>query len=208
MGLIGVAVLLYFLAANASLTQREHYALMLLLPYVLLQARLQGGEGFPPKGLRIGVALLAGLAVCIKPHFLLVPVMTAGTTAYVRRNWRLLFSLESFIGLAVFLAYIAAALFAFPQFFGFVWPLLSEVYLPATIPCWKMLSGKPIGEALGGALALLRRDRRALGQPRCNHDLDAGFIAFSIVFLVQGKGFIYHIYPAVAAGRSSRHMWR
>jgi hypothetical protein len=194
--LLGIIALVYLVVINTSFTQREHYALMLLLPYILSQGRLAEADAQRPTAERITIALLAGLATCIKPHFLLVPIATAGTAALLRRSWRPIVSLETAVGLSVFSLYAALVLFAFPGFFGDIWPLLRDVYLRARVPFLEFLLTNPPSRlwlALAGVMAFvivkLPRKRQALVWL-------AGIVAFTLVFWAQGKGFIYHVYPA------------
>jgi uncharacterized membrane protein len=195
--LVLIAVVILFVP-NASFTQREHYGLMLLLPYIFLVWRRASGAAELSLRLRLLIGLLAGLAVCIKPHFLLVPVFSAITCAFILRSWRPVFTTENWTGLGILVFYAGAALVAFPQFFGAIWPLLTDVYLQAKKPLYEFVLISPssrlwlILAAIFAYVAFRMSNRREAAV------FFAALIAFTIAIWVQGKGFAYHFYPASA----------
>jgi hypothetical protein len=193
--LLAVIALVLLFMPNASFTQREHYALVLLLPFILHHI---GGEADTRAGLglRIALAILAGLAACIKPHFLLVPLLLTAWDAWKKRDARRLFTAVTVAGLLVPVAYGVIVLAFFPEFFGAIWPLLQSIYLKAMKPLVEIMITNPVSRlwiviALVLAFIVTRLDQKRAAIP-----FGLVFAAFTIAFWAQGKAFIYHLYPA------------
>lgn len=66
--------------------QREHFIIAFLLPYIFLcWLRIENRE--TPLLRRIICGMLMGLAVCLKPHYALVPLLLEGYCCYKQRRW-------------------------------------------------------------------------------------------------------------------------
>jgi hypothetical protein len=192
--ILGVALAIVFgLVPSRSFTQREHLALMLVLPAVMaLAARADGHVPFSQAALAAG--LLAGVGASIKPHFVLAIALPALAAALVRRDWRPLFSPEAVMAGLLFTGYCIVWIVIYPAFFkeplfliqnsyrlyAYGWPdYLREP--PAVIFLFCCVMG----------LHILWSQR----QHKAVVVLSSGLIAFAVAFAEQGKGFAYHLYP-------------
>lgn len=66
--------------------EREHFIIAFLLPYILL-CWLRVEQQIAPIWLRVMGGALMGLAVCLKPHYALVPLLLEGYCCYKQRRW-------------------------------------------------------------------------------------------------------------------------
>lgn len=189
---IGSAILIVFPAG--AFAQREHIALLAMLPLLALTAaRL---EGFRPSfPVVAAVGLLAGLAMAIKPLFALAALLPALTAAVVSRSPRALVRPEHFVAGIVVVGYGAAAYAAFPAFFETMLPILKEVYLPASKPA-AVIFGQPGVLWLAALIGLIPLYAGArVTDPRTGTVLAAA-IGFAAAFVIQHKGWAYHALPA------------
>jgi hypothetical protein len=194
-GLVLVLVVLAVLP-GAVFDQREHLALAAGLPLLAtLAARASSAE--VGLALRVVAGLGAAIMASIKPYFAL---MIIATLPYL--GWRiglkgLVASLELY-STAIFGAFSVAAVFAFfPAYLDKVAPLVAAIYLPQR-QSWLTLATNPgllCWLVLGRYVILLGRDR--LGDPLVAIPGLASLGAVA-AFLLQGKGWPYQVYPAVA----------
>jgi len=108
------ALLAFTQAHQSDFGQREHIFVLLFVPYVILRCFVYDDSGRPsaihPKisrSLSIGIGILAGLGVCIKPHFLEVIVAFEIVWQLCRRNFKLLLNSECLSVYATIVLYLA-----------------------------------------------------------------------------------------------------
>jgi hypothetical protein len=199
LAVFGAALVVAFvLLPSRTFTQREHLALMLLMPSVTtLATRSMGGR--PGLAIALAGGAMAGLGACIKPHFALVVALPAAVAALLRRDVRLLVAPEALISGAIVIAYAALWYLAYPEFFGTPLFLVQNTYRLYVYRPFEYLQDAPavvflFAMVLGFVLALVLRGCGAV------LTLGAAMLAFALAFVEQGKGFAYHLYPVVAAG--------
>jgi hypothetical protein len=191
-----VAVAVLALLPGHVFDQREYIALLVGLPlFVVLAVRASG----TPVALafRVLSGLGAAVTVAIKPYFALtilavLPyfVSRVGVKAFLR-------SIELHAAAAFGVLYVAIVVFCFPAFLAQVAPVAAAVYAPLREP-WSVLAlnaGVIAWASLG--LYLCVGAPRRLGEPLVAIPALASLGAMA-GFLVQGKGWPYQAYPAVA----------
>jgi hypothetical protein len=193
--ILALAVLIVLPARQFG--QREHIAVIALLPWLALAARWAGGDG---TGLRLVViaGLGAGIAMMFKPHFAVGIVFAAVALAIVTRSWRAMVAPENVVAGIVVVAYALAVAWLFPAFFSVIGPLVRDVYLPVGL-AFSALMAKP-AVAIWIALVLLTvlaMRRNGVAVPAVVILLAAS-CGFAVAFIVQGKGWTYHSYPMIA----------
>ncbi len=177
--------------------QREHIALIALLPFLAsLIDRVTGGG--PSRWLAIAAGLGAAVTLSFKPHFALaVYVPLAVTAVMLGRSWRVLLLPEHLAAAAGGFVYVIVTAIVWPQFFTDILPLLRDVYVPVK-PSVMALLEKPAVSlwaiALLAIVALHRKQR--LSPPLIL--LMATSASFGAAFMLQGKGWPYQSYPAIA----------
>jgi len=191
-----VTLFVVLIAPLSAFGEREHVAMILMLPLFGLLIRRAAGER--PSWPDIIVAgLLAGMAPMIKPYFAL-GVITACLWLVLRwRDVRCLFVPEAMIAAALTLLIAAAVWLYLPAYPREVLPLLMDVYTPLRRPLGDFI-WSPNVQACFMAVVLLYLAMRARPARPETGVLLAGAAGFFIAFLVQGRGWPYHAYPAVA----------
>jgi hypothetical protein len=177
--------------------QREHYALVALLPVaVAIGVRLKGGRLGP--GEVIALALFGALCAATKPYFVVALIVPALYAAVRRRKLWPLFAPELLLSAALFLAYWGWIALSFPAYFSEVLPGLAAAYIPDRRPLALLFLNLPaIGFVAFGlaAVTLFRRD--LLARPLLGALAMAG-LGFFIAYMMQAKGYYYQSMPAFA----------
>lgn len=176
--------------------EREHIATILLLPLLALLL-LRASNGAPVLRWTIVAGIGAGLAIAIKPHFAIPVGLAAAAAAYACRSWRVLFAPENWITGAIAVAYGAYVIAAYPEFIHDVMPLVRATYLPARKGLFALLTTAPMLCWMVALILLVRWQRRALLTSPFSLLLAAS-LGFTLVYFIQGKGWPYHAYPALA----------
>jgi hypothetical protein len=192
-GVLTVAIL--FLAAafpKGDFGQREHLAVLVTLPFVLIAALRAQGRDVPAREAMLAGAIGA-IGFAIKPHFLLVWIALGATVAIAARSWRSLWRPEHLATAAVLGAYLLVVIVGFPQYFEVasrVW----QVYDSLNPPLGQLLGLREL-QAAGVAFAILlvvRLPRETAAPLWVIAAAAGGFLGAS---LVQLKGWGYHMLP-------------
>ncbi|WP_398475881.1 hypothetical protein [Tardiphaga sp.] len=201
-GARGWVLLLLAFAALAILPthtfgQREHIALIALLPFLAtLIDRITGGV--PPRWLAVAAGFGAAVTLAFKPHFALavyVPLAVVGSVT--RTSWRVLLLPEHVAAAVAGLLYVIVTATLWPQFFTDILPLLRDVYVPVKPPLMALLEKPAVSLWAIALLAIVALHRRHRLSPSLTL-LMATSAAFAVAFMLQGKGWPYQSYPAIA----------
>jgi hypothetical protein len=188
---------LCLLLAAYDVGQREHLMAVFAVPYALLAARRAEGMA-TPRRLALGTAAAAALGFALKPHFLAVPLLIEAAVLLLRGRPALRAPVPWLMG-AVWLAYLASLPLLFPDYLGFVVPLVIGFYIDTGgLGVLDVLLTDRLGPAalaLGFLLPLLAW-RGAGTVPRM-----LGLVALGglVSAVVQHKGWSYHVVPVAAA---------
>jgi hypothetical protein len=175
--------------------QREHIAVIALLPALAVLVLRAGGERPPGWAILVAGAGL-GLALSFKPYFAIALLACVGALAVQGRSWRLMVVPELFIAAGLVTLYALGTLLLFPDYFTVIGPLARDVYIPIGLP-FRLMLEKPVVALWGIALvAATWLGRKAIEPPQLA--LTAMSIGFGIVFFLQHKGWPYHSYPMMA----------
>lgn len=189
---IGIGALAVFPGGNFG--EREHIGVILLLPVLAVAAVRQQGHR-PAFWVSLVAGIAAGLVMTIKPHFALPILLVALHGGVSAGSWRPIINLTHVVGGMVLFCYGLVIWLIFPDFVSDMLPLAADAYVGdrrglvpllvgfPTLPFWIMLAG----------LVLVYR-REAFAAPSVQFVLAS--ISFFLVYLVQGKGFAYHLLPA------------
>ncbi len=184
-------------AALGSFGEREHWAVPLLLPHLAAVGLRAAGQA-PDRRVEAVAALLAGLAILLKPPLLgLALLLPELWLAWHRRRWSSLWRAAVLVLLATLVAGGALLLARHPLFLTQVVPDLVAYYAALGRPLAELLS--PLGVwlplvVLAGALVVAPWFGAAglVARPFLWGAVGAGLAA-----LLQGKGFAYHWLPAL-----------
>lgn len=190
----GAAVLL--IAPGYDFGQREHVMTVAVLPYVLSASFWSTGVRTSPRlGSTVGLISAAGL--CLKPHFLLIPVCLEVLVAIGRRSLPATIRWET-AAIALFaLGYVAAVWLLAPAYLNTVVPEAASTYwaygnslADTARRAWQALWLPGLIAAAAGLVAW-RLGAMSLG-------LLISATAALAAALLQMKGWPYHLYPAIA----------
>lgn len=195
-----------------SFAEREHFAVMALLPtFALWQVRFARR---PVDALSIVFAGLGGgLATAIKPYFCLCLIFPALFTLVSQRDWRAILAPEYWIAALVSGLYVGAAFVLYPAYFHDVAPVLRETYLAYSLSLSELLLRPEWLICLSwlGILACIA-PKPHVPPDWATASLLAG-LGFFVAFLLQAKGFSNHVLPVVCLvflggmGRAAQPVW-
>ena len=189
-----ISALAFILLPGAAFAQREHFALLAVIPILTALAVRAQGET-PALWQRLVAGVGGGLSMAIKPHFALAILMPAIYAAAKTRSWRPILGLENVVAGIVVLGFWATVAVVFPQFFTNTLPLATEVYAGDRIDLLLLLTQRLAWPFWGFVLVLLVLYR---GQVLNTYlvPLLVGASGFFLAYLAEGKGFSYHLMPA------------
>ncbi len=185
---------LLFLPAQ-HFAQREHFLLILILPYLFLTAlRLEKKQinGF----FAAGIGLAAGIGFAIKPHFLSAFLLIELYVMLQKRNLLSWVRVETLCILGVFAAYITAIFLFYPAYLHDVLPLWMTYYAAITHPFSEILFYPALLYCF--AVIIFYFMTRHLNECKiiCQLFLMA-LIGFIFSYLAPRVAWYYHILPAL-----------
>jgi hypothetical protein len=200
--LMALAVLAaLMLVPFADFGQREHFMLILAMPYILMSALFAGENRMPPAS-RFAIGTIAVIGLALKPYFLAMPLMvTVARTALagsISRAPRIVFSPENLaIGFGC-MAYLLLIWIRHPAYLEDVLPLVRAIYIGVghDYAFWMRLAAAILFLATPVLLIFLCR-MKDRPDPRMIVML-AAIAGFTVSHLIQAKGWHYHFIPALA----------
>ncbi len=194
-GLILIAAVILTVSPADQFGQREHFLMVLVLPYLALAALRAAGEraSWPLTAL-IGVAAALGFA--LKPHYLLVPVSLEVYRIVMTGRMRTAMRPETLALAATCALYAASVALFTPDYLTRIVPYALEVYNEAyRNPLWVNLwRAETILLPLGCLVQLATR--RAQRLPGLADVFLIASVCFFVAYVVQMKGWSYNLYPA------------
>ena len=188
-----------FPLAGDDFGQREHLVLALLMPYLLLVAARNRGSALrgaaPPYKELAAIGVLTGLALALKPHFVLAWILVAAIQP-VRGRWRL--TTEVIWTVAFLATYAVIVLLVAPEYLTLAGTLGPSYlrYIQQPIVNLVLLAPGALLVLLSLiSAAVLRRWSRA---PTLWATIAAGVVGCFLAGLAQQKGLRYHFYPSFA----------
>ncbi len=174
--------------------QRDHILGVVLLPFVLGQLSLTYGH---TKRLPINLAvfIIGSIFILVKPHFGLIPVALLLHRLYVQKSLRLLGHSDFLTLTAATIGYIGLVFLAFPGFISTILPASLDIY--ASTPVHVTSTSHALGLVLLSGLicvfitfAEITREQKQLFIALC-----VASVLCIIPYLMQNKGFHYHLIP-------------
>jgi hypothetical protein len=194
----GVAIAVFVLAILPArvFDQREHFAAVAGLP-LLAAIVVRATPARTTRTLQILAGLGGAAMASIKPHFALIVFAALPYLAWRIGFRRALGAVELWAGLAFAVAYALVSMLVFPEYFERVVPLALAAYAPVREPFLAMLGGEGFIAWLLPAIYLVVLFRGDLARPIVAVPA-LGSLGAIGAFLIQGKGWPYQSYPALA----------
>jgi len=199
--LFAVACALLLVLPGDNFAERENVALITILPMIAVYMRRTEGES-PGAVLALFAGIGGGIAVAIKPYFalaLLLPLVFVAWRSRRRfaRLMATLFAVENLATVLVVLAYGAVLVWGFPDYWQHSLSLVLTLYVPLRYSLLQMLINPSVVlialVALAGAGLGIREFRTAAVAV-----ISLAALGFTAALFIQGKGWPYHGYPAIA----------
>jgi len=196
-GLLLVAMLALVILPSSAFGQREHLLLLLALPYLLLAAGRAAGAEYGRR-MAVAVGVLAALGFGLKPHFLLVPAALEFYLLLRHKRLNGLFRSETLAMAAVLLLYGGVIVLFTPDYVTRVVPYALEIYNDfyrdsLTHLLWRQETFLVVLIPLFHLVARSRSAGKELGDV-----FGIAAVCFYVVYFVQAKGWLYHLYPVSA----------
>jgi hypothetical protein len=196
-------LLLAWLIANTVLTgqwfgERDHFVLLGLLPFVLIQLGITYGWPLPRRW-KWPALVIGAVAILIKPHYGVVPIFFLA-----HRMWKqkrvMVFGDADFLALAWMTAAYAAMLVLF--FSDYVHVILPDSWRLYALPSYHFYSVWPT--AIGASMVVLGAMAAIFFHLRKDNARNAPLLLLGLALLclipyvAQNKGFMYHFIPVKA----------
>lgn len=183
---------------GVSFGQKDHLIFIFLIPFCLYES-LAIAEKKIPRYLAISSLLLGAFAICIKPHYLLLPAIYFIYRFFSTRSIISVISSLSFIVLTLVLfSYIIFVIVVFPEYAFTVFPQVLDLYQgEAPLPVINQFAFL-IFSIFAFVLSLFTYET---DQTRYLRIMVYSLIGLSLLcalpYIAQNKGFHYHALPMV-----------
>lgn len=195
-GLAVWAVALLAILPMYDFGQREHLALLFLMPALAVVIRRARRET-----VAAGAIVIAGVSAAVtmsfKPYFALGVGSAIFAAAAHARQWRVLVAPENWIAGGLVVAYALWVYVSFPAYFTLIYPVVRDVYLLLTAPWLALALTGATMLWLAAVFTALMLQRQRKPDALVVVLLSASF-GFAVAFFMQRKGWGYHAYPMVA----------
>ncbi|UWQ03851.1 GtrA family protein [Aliiroseovarius crassostreae] len=187
--LVAVALIV---PAYGNLIQRDHLFLVLVTPWVL--ALLPPKE--PDNSAKIYfLSALAALGICLKPHFLVLPILVTLVALIRDRDWRCIFSPSNRVMFVIGVLYVLFVALVHPAYFSKIVPHARYTY-----DSFSTGSGVVIGRVLIVALVgLIGFAAARIGNKTSSAPMILLVVTLAGLssYLLQWTGFRYQMIPFV-----------
>lgn len=199
--LVGVAFCLVVPAFDAF-GQRDHLVLLCLFPWWLGSVH---GRSPVADRRQTARAVLAGVGFCLKPFYLLIPLLMALARLASGRSPRALIAREHGVFVVVGAAYLLSVWFWHRPYFDAIVPIARDVYGAYSLGD-AVLFDRLRDPALAFAAAALLAGRFAKSPDADERPMLAAIVGALLAYLVQRTGFAYQLIPAW--GLIAWYCWR
>src|SRR5579862_1201114 len=186
-----------FLLPADDFAQREHFLMILILPY-LFSTILILQKYKLPKGIKFLIGIAAGAGFALKPYFLAPLLLIELNVFLVKKSFYTSFRMETFTIASVFILYLISIYLFQPSYFKIVLPLVSEFYFIGVQQNWLvvLLNEITIFTAFIGCLYFIfYKEDKCLA---VSGTLMFAMIGMLIAFILPRTAWYYHVLPALA----------
>jgi len=189
-GVLTVAAIGLLLLPIGDFGQRDHLFAILFLPFFIMNLLTHPA----PVRVRIAIAVWATFGIALKHYFVLLPFAIFLCQVIATRSLRVLFRVEYLVIATLLVLYVVASFILHPAYFDSVIPLTVQVYGAFdTSFLATLFRARFLIVVLFVAVALLIINR---ARPLSNSVAVLTGVATIAIFLIQSKGWSYHLIPA------------
>ncbi len=188
----------FLLIGVDSLGQREHFLVLLLLPYLVTVAGGLGGEVLGG-GQQVLVGIAAAVGVALKPQHALVILFAEALLLWRTRRWRELLRPTILSLVLCGVVYLAANLIWGKTYFSLVVPMMRQAYWGFNVPYSQVMRKATfllVAATLLICIAVQRKRRSGMPLGDFGAVLTVAVIASSLAYVQQHKGWSYQLIPA------------
>jgi len=184
------------ITSSISFADKDHIIAILLLPFSLTQLSMTWRFHLHT-ALKYTALSLGSLAIMIKPHFIILPLLFLSHRAWTQKRWQVVFDPDSILLIAFSLLYAAVLIIFFQDFLTTVLPDIVLYYLPYNNEQKTYSDIGKIGIWIMAALTLaaLTIEKEKKYKSQFLFLLIAGAIIGLAVYYLQMKGLDYQLLP-------------
>jgi hypothetical protein len=179
-----------------SLGQREHIALMLVMPYLLLSA-LRLGNAVAGKWIIVTAGIMSGLGFAIKPHFLVPLILVEFYLMIKKRRVFYWMRTESIIILSLLVLYLLSIFMITPEYIYKILPLIWPLYSGSMTSSWPLVLSQSAVMFFLITTGFYFNQKHCLQHKSLANVLMVSTAGFFIVYLLQKTPWFYHTIPFV-----------
>lgn len=193
--IVGGFIVSQSLMTNMLYGERDHLLALGLIPFVLFQYALNRGLVVPASW-RWPVFMIGAFLILLKPHHGLIPFLMVLDGVRRTRSFTVLWRADTLSLVVMVLVYALLLLFVFPDYVSTIFPDVWQLYLSQRKEDFLKLAGLFFlaGIVLLSLASYLRYRIRHFDLILL---LSVCAIISLIPYYVQGKGFYYHLFPAL-----------
>ena len=179
--------------------QREQYAIMLLMPFLALQASYLDGKHNISISVKSVAGILAGFSCVMKPHFIFPLLILLFYSMVLTKNIKYVIKFENFIMIFTSILYIALCFYFYIEFLYYVKDSIGIYYALDYMPLQFILRARHSISYIVLLLIIIfiQHKHPKMKEYKILNVFLITSIGFYGVYLLQWKGFPYHIYPAL-----------
>lgn len=187
----------YLIVPCFLLGQRDCLLVIFTMPYLLLVTnRLQGNTFSPSYAFAVG--LFAALGFSIKPHFVILLVLTELYFSFAKRSLFAWVRIEVLTIIGFMLLHIMTTYLFFPDYFTVIIPFLMENYITSVTQPWHSLFINTRMVVCGLAAIFWFLQYKSSPYKILSTILLVAMTAFVITNVSQRSTFLYHAVPALS----------
>ncbi len=191
-----VALFAFTILPGRTFDERDFFAVLFGLPFIALWTARASAVG-PTRGEIALAGLGLGAMIAIKPPYALIPLAMAPFLVARVGAKRSLAAFEVYVAAALLAVYAVVSALEFPAYFHDVLPTVALAYLPVRETPMGLIANSVVVLWVAYCALLFPLTGRSTAKPMLAMPTLASLGAL-MAFFVQGKGWLYHAYPALA----------
>ncbi|MBK9584655.1 MAG: hypothetical protein KA099_03245 [Alphaproteobacteria bacterium] len=178
---------------------KDHLVFLLLLPYILMQIGIISRKP-TSRTLMTTSSLLGASAICIKPHYILIPAFFYVYRFYSERSLaKLILTSDLWIFVSVGAAYLLSIYVFFPDYINTVFPEVLELYtIDLPMPVIDLLKFLSLSACAFIVMLFVYETEETKYLKASVYSLIGLSLLCAIAYFVQNKGFFYQSAPFLA----------